>query len=49
MEIQGLIGWEHPYVPGVSRSHDFTEEEKLMILRLPRKECRSIYLLTLTL
>lgn len=38
-EIQDIIRWQHPYTPKASPSHEFTEQQKVTILRLPRKEC----------
>lgn len=38
--IQELLSWEHPHI-SASEQVIYTEEEKLAMLRLPRKECLS--------
>ncbi|KAF8579487.1 SHQ1-domain-containing protein [Ramaria rubella] len=55
-EIRDLIRWRHPYSPDSSQSPEFTEDQKLMMLRLPRKEyiptnaqTRALYLTLVTL
>lgn len=40
-EIQELIRWRRPCSPEHHRAHEFSEDEKLIMLRLPRKERRS--------
>jgi hypothetical protein len=42
--IRELLYWVHPHI---SAAHDvrYTEEEKLTMLRLPRKECQQFYTL----
>lgn len=36
--IQELLSWTHPHI-SASEEVIYTEEEKLIMLRLPRKEC----------
>ncbi|KIJ30310.1 hypothetical protein M422DRAFT_187329 [Sphaerobolus stellatus SS14] len=45
-EIQELIRWRHPFSPPIPLSSlEFTEDEKMAMLRLPRRECTSPFLL----
>jgi len=37
--IRELLRWEHPHVIDTNPV-EYSEEEKLTMLRLPRKECR---------
>lgn len=40
-EIQYLIAWKSPFV-SIDDEVDFTQEEKDVMLKLPRKQCSSI-------
>jgi protein SHQ1 len=41
--IQELLAWRHPY--SIESDFQYTEEENMTMLRLPRKECELILLL----
>ena len=40
--IQELIVWDHPHVTD-SKTFQYTENENMTMLRLPRKECSSMF------
>lgn len=45
--IQGLLEWDHPYLSDGGKIQ-FTEEEKLAMIKLPRRECEYAAWLTRT-
>ena len=42
-QIQELIAWQHPHTGQSDDEITYTEEENLVMLRLPRKECQYIH------
>lgn len=41
--IRDLLAWKHPYVMETGE-FQYTEEEKMAMLNLPRKECEQLHL-----
>ena len=45
--IQELLAWDHPHVAVVGDDFQFIDDEKMTMLRLPRKECMSLAFLAM--